>query len=697
MSLLNAEKATFPAETQQHAQSAFHASNEAERQPPQVKRRIHKWLSPFSLLRVLVLAAFVGSQIWHTDSLLSKGTTTVLNNLSQWRHHPHLLPELYSICARTGRHIYTSEEHNEWTQCVTVRNGTIVDVGDLRPVTSQQYTVSTKTDAMSAATSFGLYGDDHGQEARRHTIIENLKHQVFYLPEGSLMTPSAFAQRGTPPTIVFIDTFCLFYRACNTGGLNNYPSEVQLAWKPAFLPDVISKVEEYVKTHKKQIEQGRWAEGAGWDQNIWPVKSFPKASDFDKSPALKGVPIALKRIDIHAEWVSPAVLAMMGDLPAEVPGGQIIRDEEGKPTGVFVDDAMFLIDKVRPQWTEAQMQEYLNLTIQDGLSKGLVGIHDGGVIPEHVEFFQRYVCTPSEGELGLTVDLLGWARRVVYRDGALGSWGAALIKPYSDKPDVYGTMRSPEEVWGPLIKSFVRKGWQVNVHCIGDKANRIVLDAMQAALEELPEHERAGRRLRLEHAQIMQLEDLTRAAKLGTTILRYCIASSFNILPQMWYAEDRLGPERIQGAYAWRRYLQAGGKITLGSDFPVESIDPLKGFYAAVTRLDEDGNSPMGKDGWYPDQKLTREEALKGMTIYAAYASFMEKQTGSFSIGKQFDAVVWDQNILNVPQEDILRTKVLSTIIDGKAAWGRLFGNGPHPRQANTREYTYGRFPKTLF
>ncbi|KAJ9122933.1 hypothetical protein QFC24_003971 [Naganishia onofrii] len=411
----------------------------------------------------------------------------------------------------------------------------------------------------------------------------------------------------------------------------------------------------------------------------------PAQSDFDKSPALKDVPIALKRIDIHAEWVSPKVLEMMGDLPMEVPGGQIIRDENGKPTGVFVDDAMFLIDKVRPQWTEAQMQEYLNLTIADGLSKGLVGIHDGGVIPEHVNFFQRMgragrlpVCLTEKLEIDIKSTLL-----CDYPQDAV---------LHNDKPDEYGTMRSPKEVWEPLIKSFVRKGWQVNVHCIGDKANRIVLDAMQAALEELPEHGRAERRLRLEHAQIMQLEDLTRAAKLG-------IIASYqptHATSDMWYAEDRLGAERIKGAYAWRGYLQAGGRITLGSDFPVESIDPLKGFYAAVTRLNENGDSPMGKTGWYPDQKLTREEALKGMTIFAAYASFMEEQTGSFSVGKQFDAVVWDQNILTVPQEDILDTKVLSTIVDGKAAWGKLFGNSPRQRRANDRDYSYGSFPRGL-
>ncbi|KAI5451613.1 hypothetical protein NCC49_001594 [Naganishia albida] len=645
------EKHQEPAMEKQHSFSDPHSLRE-----PRYKK-LHQ------ITRSLVLLFAAGYLLYsHPNNYLSKRISDGVAGLSEWRHHPYTLPEFYSLCTRNGREIYTSDPKAEWAQCVTVQQGKIVDVGDLEKVSSKVWYLYGE----HKETVEGL----RPGEVHRPADIVSMKPRVIYLPKGTFMTP---------------------------GLVDSHAHSLEYGWSrqlplrgSSSVDDVISKVEKYVKSHAEQIAKGQWIEGAGWDQNIWPVKSFPKASDFDKSRVLRNLPIALKRIDIHAEWVSPKVLEMMGPLPESVPGGQIMRDAEGKPTGVFVDDAMFLIDKVRPKWTERQMQEYLNITIQDGLSKGLVGIHDGGVVPEHVDFFRRmdksgqlpvrfYImraCPDKEKYCGddypMIIDgHLNVKSVKLFADGALGSWGAALLEPYSDRPDEYGTMRSPEEVWEPLIDDFVSNGWQVNVHCIGDRANHIVLNAMEKALLKLPKHERAARRLRLEHAQIMTLTDLDRAAKLG-------IIASYqptHATSDMWYAEARLGPERIKGAYAWRRYLQAGGRITLGSDFPVESIDPLRGFYAAVTRLDEDGNSPMGAGGWYPDQKLTREEALRGMTIDAAYASFLEQTTGSFSIGKQFDAVIWDQNLLSIPQKRILDTKVLSTIIDGKVAYGKLYRN----------------------
>ncbi|GHJ88849.1 hypothetical protein NliqN6_5251 [Naganishia liquefaciens] len=620
--------------------------------------------------------ASVGWYFCAFDKYITRIMRQVTTGGQEWRHHTHNLPEFYSLCSRDAHGIYTSEAGNEWVQCVTVQNGVIVDVGDLAHVTSEQYYLNGKHSEVVPRSTPG--------EFLHQVDIRSIKPRIIHLPTGSFMSP---------------------------GLVDSHAHSLQYGWSRQLplrgsvsVDDVIAKVNAYAKSHQKQIAEGQWIEGAGWDQNIWPVKSFPNATDFDRSKALRDLPIALKRIDIHAEWVSPKVLEMMGDLPEEVPGGQIMRDADGKPTGVFLDDAMFLIDKVRPRWSETQMQEYLNITIEDALSKGLVAIHDGGVVPEQVEFFQRagkaghlpirfYImraCPDKEKYCGDEYPMMiGDANNhlnvksvKLFADGALGSWGAALLEPYSDKPEEYGTMRSPEKVWEPLIKDFVRNGWQVNVHCIGDRANHIVLNAMERALMELPEHERGGRRLRIEHAQIMKLEDLERAAKLG-------IIASYqptHATSDMWYAEDRLGPERIKGAYAWRRYLQAGGRITLGSDFPVESIDPLKGFYAAVTRLDEEGNSPMGKDGWYPEQKLSREEALRGMTIDAAYASFLENKTGSFSVGKQFDAVVWSQSLISTPQDTILDTRVLSTIIDGKAVWGKLFQSAQSNPQAFRRD-----------
>ncbi|KAK4684230.1 hypothetical protein P7C73_g5961, partial [Tremellales sp. Uapishka_1] len=322
------------------------------------------------------------------------------------------------------------------------------------------------------------------------------------------------------------------------------------------------------------------------------------------------------------------------------------------------------------------MKDYLDITTKDALSKGLTGIHDAGATPREIDFFQNGIWQSWDGRLTVKAVKL-------YADGALGSRGAALLDDYSDSPGWKGIMRSKEEIWGPLVKEFYDNGWQVNVHTIGDRANHIVLNAMEAAIAS---DRSAGRerRLRLEHAQIMTVNDLERAARLG-------IIASYqptHATSDMWYAEDRLvrldgcyslgfaltasqGTERMKGAYAWQSYLRLGGRITLGSDFPVESIDPLKGFYAAVSRRSEDGRSPHGISGWYPDEKLTREQALRGMTTDAAYASF-SNITGSLTKGRRFDAVVWDDDLMSVSEDEMLEVRVKTTIIDGQIVFGAL-------------------------
>lgn len=449
--------------------------------------------------------------------------------------------------------------------------------------------------------------------------------------------------------------------------------------------EVIATLEDYVERNRDRLDAspGAWIEGMGWDQNLWAGARWPTADDLEASVTLRGRPIALKRVDIHAEWVSRAVLDQLGELPDHVPGGKILRDAQTlRPTGVFIDDAMQLVDAIRPKWTEQQTRDYLDLAMRDGARYGLTGIHDAGVEPEHINLFKKVAlegglklrfylmraCPDKErycGDLGmLQAPLLNVRSVKLFGDGALGSWGSAMLEPYSDRPGETGTMRSPDNVWGPLIDEFVGNGWQVNVHCIGDRCNRLIVDAMEAALLKHHRNDTASARLRIEHAQIMTLPDLERAAKLG-------IIASYqptHATSDMWYAEQRIGPERMRGAYAWRRYQEAGGRITLGSDFPVESIDPLKGFFAAVTRTDERGSSPMGKNGWYPDQKLTRFEALRGMTRDAAFASFAESVTGTFEPGKRFDAVVWDRDLMST--EDILGTRVLATVVDGRVVYG---------------------------
>jgi len=211
----------------------------------------------------------------------------------------------------------------------------------------------------------------------------------------------------------------------------------------------------------------------------------------------------------------------------------------------------------------------------------------------------------------------------------------------------------------------LRDGWQVNVHAIGDRANSIVLDAFEAALSGVNV---TALRPRLEHAQLMTRADMKRLGRLGV------IASvqPTHAISDMWYAQDRLGPERVKGLYAFRSVIDSGARITLGSDFPVEDLNPLSGFYAAITRLSPDGQSPHGSNGWFPEERLTREEALRGMTIDPAYASFTDSSLGSLIPGKRADYVVLSQDIMTIPADKILDTKVLATALDGRPVYGRL-------------------------
>ncbi|KIY48515.1 amidohydrolase 3 [Fistulina hepatica ATCC 64428] len=457
--------------------------------------------------------------------------------------------------------------------------------------------------------------------------------------------------------------------------------------------DVVQRLREYVLTHESE----QWIEGWGWDQNKWPEPVFPTAADLGRDPLLKGRAIALSRIDGHAAWVSPAVLALMGTLPETVDGGSILRDAEGNPTaGIFIDNAMDLIP--RPPWTEHQIKEYFDATIRTALSFGLTTLHDAGSSPEHISFFKAQA---DAGKLPIRLYIMGlvssdeyWGAQIprlvdygpqgrlnvrsvkLVTDGALGSWGAALLEPYSDKPEQRGILRQTAEVLAHIIRKFYEDGWQVNIHCIGDFANHLVLDIFENVLLR-PDASVYKWRPRIEHAQIMTANDLERVGRLGV------IASvqPTHATSDMSYAESRLGSERILGAYAYRTLLNTsrlnihspgGGVLPLGSDFPVEPVNPLLGFYAAVTRLDTGGNSPHGSGGWFPSQRLTRAQALKGMTLDAAYAAFAEDQYGSIAVGKRADFVVLDHDIMQVPVADILNTRVVATVIDGEIMYGQL-------------------------
>ncbi|KAJ7072616.1 amidohydrolase 3 [Mycena amicta] len=463
------------------------------------------------------------------------------------------------------------------------------------------------------------------------------------------------------------------------------------------IAEVVGRIKAYILAHPNvHGDPTRWIEGMGWDQTKWPGGQFPTAEDLSHDPLLRGRPILLYRVDGHASWVSQRVLELMQPLPPDIEGGSILRDKDGNPTGIFVDNAMTLIPS--PPWTPDQYLDFFNAAVTEALKYGLTSVHDASTDPAAVAFFKECVGRPrfdirlylmavpfsenfTNWEPSRIERLVNYGRNQrldlrsvkLFTDGALGSWGAALIDPYTDKPDTRGIMRSSPEMMDQLIRAAWGAELQVNVHCIGDRANKVVLDVFE---DILAEEARNGRtdvtmfRPRIEHAQIMQPSDLERVGRLGV------IASvqPTHGTSDMWYAETRLGPERIKGAYAYQTLLKVSPQnvLPLGSDFPVEGVNPLMGFYAAVSRLAADGTSPHGSEGWFPDERLTRAQALKGMTLDAAYASFAENELGSLSVSKRADFVLLDRDIMQVHVGEILQTKVLATVIDGKVAYGSL-------------------------
>jgi len=446
--------------------------------------------------------------------------------------------------------------------------------------------------------------------------------------------------------------------------------------------------EEIVQIVANKISEegeGKWIFGRGWDQNDWPIKEFPTRWDLD--PVSPKNPVILTRIDGHALWVNSLALEKAG-VTKETPdpeGGKIIRDPEtGEPTGILIDEAMSLVEKIVPSSTYEERKEMAILASEECSSLGLTTVHDAGVDLETIKIYKELI-----NENKLTVRLyvmLRWPGNAVntylekgpeigygnnyltirsikmFADGALGSRGAALFEPYSDDPTNTGLITFDPDKAFEIMKKALEKGFQVCVHAIGDRANRLVLDLFEKAFKSVPQVK--DHRFRIEHAQVLTEEDILRFAKLKVIpSMQPTHATS-----DMYWAEDRLGPERVKWAYAWKSLLNTGVRIAGGSDAPVESANPLWGIYAACTRQDHKG-WPEG--GWHPDQKVSRYEALKMFTIDAAYAGFEEKIKGSIEEGKLADIVVLSKDILNIPAKEILDTRVEMTIVGGKIVYQR--------------------------
>ena len=429
---------------------------------------------------------------------------------------------------------------------------------------------------------------------------------------------------------------------------------------------------------------GTWILGRGWDQNLWPVQEFPTAAMLD---AVSGDhPAAFQRVDGHAIWANSKALEA-AEIKRGTPdprGGKILRDRStGNPNGVLLDDAMELILTKIPKPELATKRRWVQLAGERLLASGITSVQDAGVDPEDIDLYKMMV---EEGSLPLRVyamlgdsnkklpdyfaqeRVIGYGdRRFTFRalkvgvDGALGSRGAALLAPYSDDPNNSGITTMQGEQLESITRDALTRGFQVCVHAIGDRANRMVLDRFQNALAAVPTQDP---RLRIEHAQIVSPADIPRFEKLGIIASMQPIHATSD----MPWVPARLGPDRLAGAYAWKALLSSSVHLAFGSDAPVESYNPFRGLFAAVTRQDEK-LAPEG--GWLPEQRLTREEALHAYTLGSAYAAFEENEKGSLTPGKLADLVVLDRDYFEVPEAELFQITPQMTLLGGKVVYTR--------------------------
>lgn len=436
------------------------------------------------------------------------------------------------------------------------------------------------------------------------------------------------------------------------------------------------EIVDRLKDFAKKNPQSQWIIGRGWDQNDWDVKEFPTKDLLDK--AFPDKPVLLTRIDGHAALVnSKAITLAKISTNSRVDGG-LVEVKNGELTGILVDNAMGLIKRVLPIATEQDKRKMLLEAQNVCFSLGLTTVSDAGLQRNDIELMDKmnkenqlkirnYVMV-SLGIANLDyfikkgiykTDRLNVRSFKLYADGALGSRGACLLKPYSDEPSKTGFLLLSAKELERSLTQIYNSGFQANTHCIGDSANRLILDIYGKLLKE-----KNDRRWRIEHCQVVDNQDVP---KFG----RYSIIPSIqatHATSDMYWADERLGNERVKTAYAFKELLKQNGVIANGSDFPVEAVNPLFGFHSAVARQDSQ-NYPAG--GFQMENALTRQEALRAMTIWSAYANFEEKERGSIENGKMADFVILEEDIMTIPNEKLRNVKVKNTFVGGE----KVFGN----------------------
>jgi predicted amidohydrolase YtcJ len=473
-----------------------------------------------------------------------------------------------------------------------------------------------------------------------------------------------------------------------------------------------------VKARVDETERGKWIIGRGWIETFWKPPQFPSRTDLDK--IAPDNPVFLTRADGHAAISNSAALNI-AKIDKHTPnpfGGEILKDKTtGEPTGVLLDNAMDLAAKNIPKPTEAERERAFLLGIEREIKLGWCEIQNAGSHADDIKIIRKCF---DEGKVKLRFinavygpgedaeTLLGrqpspavtadgrlarstGQRPVVHDwrdaclpivnaydhhftqrtikvifDGALGSRGAALLKPYSDAPDTSGYLTEKEEDLRPMFKDALRRGIQVETHAIGDRANRVILDLYEQAFKAVPPEQRKVRepRWRVEHAQILDPSDLPRFAKLGVIPSM----QPSHAISDLFFAPVRLGMERLAGAYAWQSLIQSGCIIPGGSDAPVERGEPMIEFYAAVARKSVKGFSG---EGWHPEQAVSREQALKMFTLWPAYVAFEENDKGSIEVGKLADFTVLSADIMKLPEPEILNTRAEMTVTGGEILYQR--------------------------
>jgi predicted amidohydrolase YtcJ len=444
--------------------------------------------------------------------------------------------------------------------------------------------------------------------------------------------------------------------------------------------EVLARVEKAVRARAP----GEWVRGRGWHEEKWAAPAPGAVRGFPTHLALSAIspenPVVLERADGHAVLVNALAMARFGITPrSQAPqGGEIVRDANGAPTGIFVDNAERLVTPEAR--SEDERRRAIELAMDECLAKGVTSLVDAGEDEEEIGLVKKlaadgrlrlrlYVMASGlrtmralgRPESGLGGGMLDVRAVKLYADGALGSRGAALLEPYADDPGNRGLIRTPPEEMLETARYALTHGFQVGTHAIGDRANRLMLDIYERAFAERPEV--TDPRFRIEHAQILDAQDIPRFGRLGVL----ASIQGIHCPSDRPWAPKRLGEARIaEGGYVWRKLLDGGARLLNGTDAPVEDVSPIQNFHATVTRADAH-EQPAG--GYDPDQKLTRAEALRTMTLDSAFGSFAEAERGSIEVGKLADLVVLSQDILAVPDAALLKTQVLATIVGGRVQY----------------------------